>query len=115
IGIDVDAEIKPKELELAITLADQVTSERFDPSSYEDEELARLKDVIDRKIEGEEVSLVADEEPQAQVIDLMEALRRSLEDTPSGKRSGKAASSKRKPAKRAPRKSSSKSKKKKKG
>lgn len=115
IDIDTEAEIKPKELELAITLADQVTSERFEPESYNDEELARLRDVIQRKIEGEEVSLVAEEEPQAQVIDLMEALKRSLEGTTSGKGTRKAAStkSKRKPAKRAARKASAKARKKK--
>ncbi|MBW3672363.1 MAG: Ku protein [Acidobacteria bacterium] len=106
LDIDTEVTIKPQELELAITLADQVTSEQFDPESYKDEEVARLRDLIQRKVEGEEVSLV-EERPQAQVIDLMEALRRSLEGTPAGSKGAKKAGSEkatRKPAKRAPRK-----------
>ncbi len=105
LDIDTDVELKPQELQLAITLADQVTSEEFHPEEYKDEEVGRLRDLIQRKIEGEEVSLVEDQKPQAQVIDLMEALRRSLEGTPAGDKSKKvAAKTARKPAKRAPRK-----------
>lgn len=117
LDIDTETEIKPQELELAITLADQVTSEEFRPEAYQDEEAARLRDVIQRKIEGEEVSLVTEDEPQAQVIDLMEALRRSLEGTAGGKATKKAAAtkSKRKPAKQAPRKASATKARKKKG
>lgn len=106
LDIETDAEIKPQELELAITLADQVTSEQFRPEEYQDEEAARLKNVIQRKIEGEEVSLASEDEPRAQVIDLMEALRRSLEGSPGSKSTRKTAAktAKRKPAKQAQRK-----------
>lgn len=117
IDIPTDVEIKPQELELARTLADQVTSKEFRPEDYRDEEVARLRDLIERKIEGEEVSLVEDRQPQAQVIDLMEALRRSLEGTAAGGKGAKkvAAKTARKPAKRAPRKAATTKARKKKG
>lgn len=104
LDIDTDIEIRQKELDLAITLADQVTSEKFEPENYRDEESERIRDVIAQKIEGKDVSL-APEKPKGEVIDLMEALKRSLER--SGATSGATAASssktsrKRKPAKKA--------------
>jgi DNA end-binding protein Ku len=53
-------------------------SDEFHPENYRDEVQERIRGVIQRKVEGEEVTITAEEEPQAQVIDLMEALRRSL-------------------------------------
>jgi DNA end-binding protein Ku len=118
LDLDADTEIRQQELDLAITLADQVTSDRFHPEEYRDEEAEKLREVIQKKIEGEEVSLMEEEEPRAQVIDLMEALRRSLEGTTSAKGTTKKsapAKSKRKPAKRAPRKTAASKAKKKRG
>lgn len=104
LDIDTDIEIRQKELDLAITLADQVTSEKFEPENYRDEEIQRIREVIAQKIEGKDVSLAPDK-PKGEVIDLMEALKRSLER--SGATSGATAASasktsrKRKPAKKA--------------
>ena len=84
LGLEEDIEIKEKELDLAILLAEQITGDEFRPEEYRDEVYDRLKAQIERKVEGEEVSLVPEDEPVGQVIDLMEALRRSLEASPSG-------------------------------
>lgn len=73
-----DTEVKPNELKMAIQLAEMSASEAFHPEQYRDEVQDRIKELIQRKIEGEEITSALAEEPQAQVIDLMEALRRSL-------------------------------------
>jgi DNA end-binding protein Ku len=73
-------EVKPAELKLAQMLIEQQASETFDPSQYTDEVATRIEAAIQKKVEGQEITLT--EPPQeggAQVIDLMEALRASLE------------------------------------
>ena len=71
------AESKEGELKLAVQLIDQITSPSFEPSQYEDDVRKRMQAAIDRKIEGQEVS-IAPEQPRAQIIDIMEALKASL-------------------------------------
>ena len=71
------AESKENELKLAVQLIDQITSPAFEPSHYEDEVRKRMQAAIDRKIQGQEIS-VAPEQPRAQIIDIMEALKASL-------------------------------------
>jgi len=81
-------EVKPAELKLARQLIDQQTSASFDPASYTDELRARLQTAIDKKVEGQEIS-VSETAPEnaGKVIDLMEALRASLSKTESAKAS----------------------------
>jgi DNA end-binding protein Ku len=76
--IDIgDGEIKENELKMAIQLAEMSASDEFHPENYRDEVRERIRGLIEKKIEGEEITALEDE-PKAQVIDLMEALRRSL-------------------------------------
>ena len=63
---------------MAIQLAEMSASDEFHPENYRDEVQERVRDLIQKKIEGEEITTSEGEEPKAQVIDLMEALRRSL-------------------------------------
>jgi len=73
-------DVKPTELKLAQQLIDQQTAEQFDASAYTDDLRARIQAAIDKKVEGQQIS-VADfpAEGGGKVIDLMEALRASLE------------------------------------
>jgi DNA end-binding protein Ku len=71
------AESKESELKLAVQLIDQITSPAFEPSHYEDEVRKRMQAAIDRKVQGQEIS-VAPEQPRAQILDIMEALKASL-------------------------------------
>jgi DNA end-binding protein Ku len=82
------ADVKPAELKLAQQLIDQQTSERFDPTAYKDELRARIEASIQKKVEGAEIS-VSDIAPagESKVIDLMEALRASLEKTETARTS----------------------------
>jgi DNA end-binding protein Ku len=70
-------EVKPAELGLAKQIIEQIAHETFTPESYRDEVTARMKQLIDKKIEGQEIT-VAPEAPAGKVIDLMEALKASL-------------------------------------
>ena len=80
------AEVKPAELKLARQLIDQQTSNTFDPTAYTDELRARIQASIDKKVAGQEIS-ISETQPESsgKVIDLMEALRASLEKTESAR------------------------------
>jgi DNA end-binding protein Ku len=72
-----DAEIKEGELKLATQLIEQIAAEEFRPENYSDDVKKRYQEAIQRKIEGQEIT-AAPEQPKAQIIDLMEALKASL-------------------------------------
>jgi DNA end-binding protein Ku len=80
-AIDVPSlEVGEAELRLARQLIDSQATDRFAPEEYRDEVRGRIEQAIRQKVEGQEVR-VAEARPAAgggQVIDLMEALRRSL-------------------------------------
>jgi DNA end-binding protein Ku len=65
-------------MELAQQLIDGLTNDEFKPEQYADEYRQRVLDVINRKVEGQEVTIAAPAPPRAQVVDLMEALKESL-------------------------------------
>ena len=77
VGIEGTA-VKEAELGLAIQLVEQIASDEFHPERYEDDVRKRLLDAIQRKVEGQEVTAAAPEQPRGQIIDLMEALKASL-------------------------------------
>ena len=70
-------EFKPIELELANTLIEQLRVAKFEPEKYHDLYAERVKAAAEKKHEGQEVSF-APEEPKAKIIDLLEALKRSV-------------------------------------
>jgi DNA end-binding protein Ku len=76
-GIDSDVKINPKELEMAKALIESL-ADSFDPSRYKDNYREAVMKVVQAKIEGEVIE--APSAPQtAKVMDLMEALRASVE------------------------------------
>ncbi|HJT16296.1 MAG TPA: Ku protein [Thermoanaerobaculia bacterium] len=102
-----DAVVKDNELKMAVQLAEMGASDEFHPENYRDEVAERIKAQIQQKIEGGEEIQAESEQPKAQVIDLMEALKASLA-SPKAKKSPSRipikAETERKPAKTAPRK-----------
>src|SRR5258706_118959 len=73
-----DAVIKDNELKMAVQLAEMGAADEFHPENYRDEVADRIRAMIQLKIEGEEITANIVEQPKAQVIDLMEALKASL-------------------------------------
>jgi DNA end-binding protein Ku len=76
-GLEGEVKINPKELEMAKALIESL-ADTFDPSRYKDEYREAVMKVVQAKMEGEVIE--APEAPQpAKVMDLMEALRASVE------------------------------------
>jgi DNA end-binding protein Ku len=103
---DLDIEkvdVSPAELQLALQLIDQISTDSYDPTQYVDEEKKRVLAAIDEKIAGKQVvAATHDATPDTgQVIDLMEALRASLQKKPATlvKAPAKAAPAEAEPAK----------------
>ncbi|HEV7922986.1 MAG TPA: Ku protein [Thermoanaerobaculia bacterium] len=90
-----DARVTEKEVKLAEMLISELTEKKFNPLRYKDEYRERLLDRIKAKSQGKTiVSEEPEEEKGGEVIDIMEALRRSLEG-------GRGSTPKRAPARRA--------------
>lgn len=107
-----EAELKDAEVQLALRLIEQTASDGFHPERYHDAVKQRVQEAIEGKVAGQQIQ-VTTPEPQAQVIDLMEALKASLaagarpagpslpEGSGEGAPSGEAPKTERKPARRA--------------
>ena len=93
-------EFKPQELKLALQLMEQNIGKDFKPEGYADSSRERMLAMIQKKVEGQDILALASEAPQAQIIDLMDALKQSLGD---GASSAKKSGATRKAAKRSPR------------
>lgn len=77
-GVELPAiEVSERELHMAYQLID-LLAEPFDPAKYRDEYRAALLEVIEAKIQGQEV-VAPPPPPEAKVTDLMAALQASVE------------------------------------
>jgi DNA end-binding protein Ku len=94
-------EVKDAELKLAQQLIEQQSSDKFDPAPYVDDVRARIETAVQKKVEGQEITMAEEPVGGGQVIDLMEALRASLERKAPAKASAPQAADARKPPKRA--------------
>ena len=75
-GVDVHEKVRAQELEMARQLIEGLTSE-WNPDEYTDQYREALMQIVEAKINGEEIELV-EVEPTAKVVDLMEALKASV-------------------------------------
>jgi DNA end-binding protein Ku len=74
-----EGEVSEAELKLAVQLIEQIASQGFEPGKYEDEVGQKMLAAIEKKIaDGSEITAPQVVEPEAQVIDLMEALKASV-------------------------------------
>ena len=103
--VDVDLKVRDQELEMARTLIENLTAD-WNPEELTDGYREALLKIVEAKINGEEIDIVAPE-PTAKVVDLMEALKASVAaakkrgDEPAPKRSsggGKKQTTAKKPA-----------------
>jgi DNA end-binding protein Ku len=88
--LDKKVDLRDNEIKMARQLIQQLSSD-FKPEEFTDEYRIALEKMIDRKVEGEEVTVAPEptEEP-TKVIDLMEALKASVDE--AKKRKGAASS-----------------------
>jgi DNA end-binding protein Ku len=77
-----DGDVSDKELKLAMMLIEQTSNEEFEPTKYKDTVRERVMEMIQKKVEGQEITSA---EPVAaggdKIIDLMAALKASLAET----------------------------------
>jgi DNA end-binding protein Ku len=73
-----EVEVKAAELELAKQLIAQGARDNFDPKSYRDEVRDQIMALIQKKVEGEDISIAPTEKVEHKIIDIMEALKASL-------------------------------------
>ena len=77
--LDEDVEVRSQELAMAGSLIETLSGD-FDPSQYKDEYREALQQVIEAKVEGREVVQPTEAQPSTgTVVDLMAALRASVE------------------------------------
>lgn len=72
------AEVKPAELQLAKMLIDQIAADEFKAENYRDDARDKLREILDAKVAGQEITAPPAEQPKGQIIDLMQALKASL-------------------------------------
>lgn len=86
----VDVKVDKEQLKLARTLVDSMST-KFANIEMKDHYYDALKEIIDAKVEGKEVVTIAEEEPE--VVDIMTALKASIDAAkkPMEKAKGKAA------------------------
>jgi DNA end-binding protein Ku len=107
-GVDVSAKVRGQELEMAKQLIESLSGE-WNPEEYSDEYREALLQIVEAKLNGQEIEVVAPE-PTAKVVDLMEALKASVaaakkeadEPAPSRKPAAKNAPAKKKPPAKKP-------------
>jgi DNA end-binding protein Ku len=76
-----EGEVKPQELKLAKQLIEQTSNEEFEPTKYKDTVRERVLEAIQSKVEGQDITADVKVGGEAKIIDLMEALKASLESS----------------------------------
>jgi DNA end-binding protein Ku len=102
-------DVNKAELQLAKQLIEQAKADKFDPSQFHDEVRDKTMELIKKKVDGQEITAAPAEESKTKIIDLMAALKASIEgggeERKPATRAGKKAAAdkaeaKKKPAKR---------------
>jgi DNA end-binding protein Ku len=90
--LDQDVELRQQEMQMARSLVESMTGD-FEPEQYHDEYREALQSVIDAKIEGREIVEADEQQPTAgNVVDLMSALRASVDAAKKGRQAAPAKS-----------------------
>lgn len=85
-SLDQDIEVRPEEVKMAEMLIENMSGD-FDPSAWADRSREAIEELARKKIEGEEI--IAPEAPEpTKVVDLLEALKASVEATKAQRAAG---------------------------
>ena len=103
VPLDV-TDVADDELDLAIKIIEQRVNDEFQPENYEDRVRSKMMELIQQKIDGQEIAVPQEAAPEAKIVDLMEALKASVDG--KAKKTATKKGGKRKTAARAPRKAS---------
>ena len=81
--LDESVELRAQEIRMARSLIDSLT-DAFQPEEFHDDYRTALEELVQKKIQGEEITYTEEAEP-SKVVDLMEALKASVEAAKAGK------------------------------
>jgi DNA end-binding protein Ku len=82
--LDQDTEVRPQELKMASSLVESMAGS-FDPDEFTDDYTDAMQKLIEAKAEGAELPEQPEAEDTGEVIDLMTALERSVEQARSAR------------------------------
>ena len=78
--LDKNVQVRDAEVKMARQLVQQLADD-FKPEDFQDEYRQALEKLVEKKVEGEEITVAATpEEEPTKVVDLMEALKASVEE-----------------------------------
>ncbi len=95
-----EGDVNDAELKLAIQLIDQAASDEFDAGEFTDEVRQKTLDLIQQKVDGQEITAAPAEESKTQIIDLMAALKASISEDEDAERKPATRAGKKKTAKK---------------
>jgi DNA end-binding protein Ku len=79
-----EPKIRPQEVQMARSLIESLTGD-WDPEQYRDEYREALLQIVEKKLAGEEITVAPEPEP-TRVVDLMQALKASVEAAKKGRK-----------------------------
>jgi len=94
--LDKEVKLRPQEIQMAKSLVENLTDE-WTPEEFKDEYREALLEIVEKKVAGEEIEVIEAPEP-TKVLDLMEALKESVEKTKKEKAPAKRAATRKKAA-----------------
>lgn len=99
-----DVKVSKQEVDMAKSLIESMTTEKFDDSAYHDDYREALHALIDAKIAGDESTVAPEPQHEAEVIDLMSALQASVKKARASRGNTKPSTKKAPPKKKAAKK-----------
>jgi DNA end-binding protein Ku len=85
LDLPEDVTVSAKEVQMAQTLVDAMAM-KFEPEEFRDEYKEAVDDIVRAKVEGKEVIEAAEPEAETTVVDLMAALKASVERAKKGEK-----------------------------
>lgn len=82
--IPAKVDLNKEQLELAELLIEKKTA-KFDPKSFKDHYQEGLLEIIEAKMKGSEPRISSEAKPKSNVVDIVDALKKSLQQTEGGK------------------------------
>jgi DNA end-binding protein Ku len=78
VGIDEVPQPRDAEVDMALTLIESYSGD-FEPGAYEDTYRKKVLEAVEAKVQGQEITVVEEAEETGSVVDLMAALKASVE------------------------------------
>ncbi|HVD52163.1 MAG TPA: Ku protein, partial [Candidatus Udaeobacter sp.] len=92
LGVPEDVKVSPAELKMAENLVGMMAT-AFEPSEYKDEYKQAVLQLVEAKVQKKEIIAAPEPETETTVVDLMSALKASVEKAKKGEAKTKRASS----------------------